>query len=311
MTFSTRTILTLTLALAVSGGISAQETSTVETSTAATGAAAATATNATVAATPAPSESVDNADRRAALRERFTRVMRQHPAAIGEIVAVDPTLLSNDPFVSRYPELAAFLVQHPEIRRNPHYYARDLEGPRQPIQPRSGLEEMVEALSIMFTVGLIAYALAWLVRTIIEQKRWNQLSRRQSEVHNKILDRFSSSDELLTYVKSPAGSKFLESAPIPLHADPARPSTPIARLMWSVQIGVIAAAVGIGMLLVSLRFSGESAQGFFAMGVIAFCVGGGFLGSAYVSMLVSRRFGSWQEPGSPTANIADDPGMMR
>jgi hypothetical protein len=310
MTFSTRTILTLTLTLALPGGISAQEATTTAPATTTATTSAATANTETIAPAPAPSESIDNAERRGQVRERFTRVMRQHPAAVGEVVAVDPTLLSNEPFVARYPELGQFLAQHPEIRRNPHYYARDLERPREPMQPRSALDDLMEAASIMFTVGLIAYALAWVVRTIIEQKRWNQLARRQSEVHNKILDRFSSSDELLTYVKSPAGSKFLESAPIALHSEPRKPATPVTRLLWSIQLGVIAVAVGLGMLLVSLRFSGESAHAFFAMGVIAFCVGGGFLASAYVSLLVSRRFGSWQESGS-AANIADDAGMMR
>jgi hypothetical protein len=129
----------------------------------------------------------------------------------------------------------------------------------------------------------------WLVRTAIEQRRWSRLSRTQAEVHNKILDRFGSTEELLTYIKTPAGSKFLESAPIPLHVEP---RAPMPRVLWSIQIGLIAAAAGLGMLLVSGRFDHDTARGFFAMGTIAACIGGGFILSAIVSMALSRRLGA-------------------
>jgi hypothetical protein len=149
------------------------------------------------------------------------------------------------------------------------------------------------------------------VRTIVDQKRWSQLSRRQTEVHNKILDRFSNSDELLAYIKSPAGSKFLESAPIPLHAEAPRQNAPLSRVLWSVQIGVVVAAAGVGMLLVSTRFDAETAQGFFAMGSIATCIGAGFIISAIVSLVLSRRLGLYQEPPVPPAGAIDDSGFVR
>ena len=38
----------------------------------------------------------------------------------------------------------------------------------------------------------------------------------QYQVHNKLLDRFTSNEDLLAYVQTPAGRRFLESAPIPL-----------------------------------------------------------------------------------------------
>jgi hypothetical protein len=133
------------------------------------------------------------------------------------------------------------------------------------------------------------------VRTIIEQKRWNRLSKTQAEVHNKILDRFGTTSELLEYVKTPAGTKFLESAPIPLHEEKVPQNAPLARVLWSIQIGVVLAVGALGMLLVSFRFEKESAQGLFAMGMIGFCVGAGFIASAIVSIVLSRRLGLWKE----------------
>jgi hypothetical protein len=46
------------------------------------------------------------------------------------------------------------------------------------------------------------------------------LSKVQTEVHTKIVDRFTANDDLLAYIQSPAGSKFLESSPIHLDAGP-------------------------------------------------------------------------------------------
>jgi hypothetical protein len=158
-------------------------------------------------------------------------------------------------------------------------------------RPRSTWQDAVDALGIGFVLLLVAFMLTWLVRTAIEQRRWSRLSRTQAEVHNKLLDRFGSTEELLAYIKTPAGSKFLESAPIPLHAE-AGPRAPMPRVLWSIQIGLIVAAAGLGMLLVSGRFDRDAAQGFFAMGTIAACVGGGFILSAIVSIVLSRRLGA-------------------
>ena len=46
-------------------------------------------------------------------------------------------------------------------------------------------------------------------------RRWSRLSKIQTDVHNKLLDRFTSNEDLLAYIQTPVGRKFLESAPIP------------------------------------------------------------------------------------------------
>ncbi|HKS22779.1 MAG TPA: hypothetical protein VJZ76_08280 [Thermoanaerobaculia bacterium] len=264
-------ILILTLMAALAGGVSAQP--------------------ATTTAAPAPVPPIEEAQTRQQVREQFTRLLSQHPSEVAPLVTIDPTLLSNDPFLARYPELAQYVAAHPEIRRNPHYFVQELPNPLYGRQ-RSAWQEAVEAIGVGFVITLIAFILTWLVRTLIEQRRWSRLSRTQAEVHNKILDRFGSTEELLAYVKTPAGSKFLESAPIPLHVESAGASAPMTRVLWSIQIGLIVAAGGLGMLLVSGRFDRETAQGFFAMGTIAACIGGGFILSAIVSAALSRRLGA-------------------
>lgn len=230
------------------------------------------------------------------VRVEFGNLLRQHPSSLRTVLAADPTLLGNREFLARYPEVQSYVDEHPSILANPAYYTADFVPYREP----EAIEKVVEMLAILGSIAIAAFAFIWLVRAFIEQRRWNRLSRQQTEVHNKILDRFGTSAELLEYVKSPAGSRYLESAPIPLHAEPApQANASTRRLMLSIQIGVVVVAAALGLALASIPFDGESSQGFFALGIIAFCIGGGFIASAIVSISLSKKLGLWDERNSP------------
>ncbi|MBW3670245.1 MAG: hypothetical protein KY432_01085 [Acidobacteria bacterium] len=249
----------------------------------------------------------------AEVRSQFTSLLVRHPRNVATVLAHDPLLLQNDSFLARYPEIAQFVATHPEIRDNPSYYLFEFRGR---VGDKSILDDILDFAEVLAVLAVIACALGWLLRTIIEQKRWNRLSQTQSEVHNKILDRFGTSEELLEYIKTPAGTKFLESAPIPLHSDkPARSnplSSPLTRMVWSIQLGVVIAVASLGMLLVSFRFSERSGDELFAFGLIGFCVGAGFIASAAVSLIMSQRLGLW-DPSRPTdqPSAPTDPGTVR
>jgi hypothetical protein len=297
MTFATRIILIVTLMFPIAGGVSAQQTTPV-----ATNAETSTVTETTG---PAPvSEALSSYE----IRNQFNSRIRQNPPELAMILALDPSLLSNQAFLAEYPELARFVADHPEVRRNPRFYLAEFE------IPGSGdgvLSDSFEALAIFATFALIAFALAWFVRTVIEQKRWTRLSRTQSEVHNKILDRFGTNEELLEYIRSPAGTKFLESAPIPLRAEQATQNAPLSRILWSIQLGVVVVAGGLGMLLVSGRFKAPTGQDLFAMGVIAISVGAGFIVSAVVSIFLSQRLGLWRGHGAAPINPLEDVRLVK
>jgi hypothetical protein len=304
MQLHTRAALLLTLMFPFTCAVSAQETTatTATQASTATSAATTTTTAPTAAAPVATASTEPQGDESEELRgsektrEQFSTILRQSPPEVGTILALDPTLLSNESFLAPYPELVAFIAAHPEVRHNPRYYLGEFRSDH-----RGELDWIVEPLMILFMTALFAAALSWLIRTLIEQKRWNRLSRTQSDVHNKILDRFGTTSELLEYIRTPAGTKFLESAPIPLRAADATPGAPVSRVLWSIQIGVIVAAAAIGLLIVSARYSGETGRGLFGMAVVTLCIGGGFVGSALLSIFLSRRLGVWQTPAAPDA----------
>ena len=305
MSSALRTILVLTLILAPAG-LWAQETSTT---TAATETTATTATTTSAAGTDTTERAADTTSQSDgeergpyATRSKLRRLLERYSSELATVLSMEPALLGNEQFLKGHPELYELVSKHPEIAQHPDFYLADI-APRR--SSRSAAEEVIEALSIFAVFASIAVALAWLVKTIIEQKRWNRLSRQQSEVHNKILDRFGNTEELLQYIKTPAGAKFLESAPIPLHAERPANRPLIPRGLWSIQAGIVIAAGALGLILVSFRYSGESAADLFSLGAIGFCIGAGFILSSVISLFVSRRLSEWQPPAP------DDSGIVR
>lgn len=289
-------LLLLTLMpVAARGAFAQEEPPSTEAS------APASAAGADVAAAPATAARSSHE-----VRSDFGILLRQSPSELATILALDPTLLSNQAFLAGYPELARFVAEHPEVRRNPRFYLAEFA-----VSDGGGFGRVMEPILIFSTFAVIAFAVSWLIRTLIDHRRWSRLARTQSEVHNKILERFGTSEALLEYMRSPAGAKFLESAPIPLHpAQPAQGGT-IGRALASIQLGVIVAAGALGMLFVSGRFDTDTAQGFYALGVIGLCIGGGFIAAAVVSIVLSRRLGLWQGPAGAPAGEADDAGLTR
>ncbi|HEX7809723.1 MAG TPA: hypothetical protein VF608_13395 [Thermoanaerobaculia bacterium] len=290
MPLVTRMILILTLAAALATAVFGQEASTTSTAATETTATVTTSTNGSSSSTDTeglPRDPYNSHD----TRNQFFNLLQQHPPELGTILTLDPTLLSNDAFLTGYPELSRFVAAHPEVRRNPRFFLDNFE-----MRRNSTLNDILEGLFILSMFIFFAFVLSWLLRTIVEQRRWSRLARTQSEVHNKILDRFGTSNELLEYMKTPAGTKFLESAPIPLHEAPPTQNAPVSRVIWSIQLGIVVAAGAVGILIVSSRFDAETAKGLFAMGGIALCVGLGFIVSAFVSVIVSRRLGVLRTP---------------
>jgi hypothetical protein len=237
-------------------------------------------------------------------REQLREVMRKYPPALGRVLKMDPTLLQDPAYLSRYPALAAFLAAHPEVAGNPAYYLEHvyLQGDYEPqdasARAISFWRNVFDSFSVMVVMAFVGTMLAWLVRTVLQHRRWQRLSRVQTEVHNKLLDRFAGTDELLSYVQTPAGRRFLEAAPIEVDAPGRTLAAPVNRILWSVQAGVILAAVGAGMLFVSGRVIPEVSEGIWLIGVLTLALGIGFVLSAVVSYTLSRRFGLF-DPVSP------------
>lgn len=251
-----------------------------------------------VESAPAVTLPVDPVEARE-VRERLHELLRQYPPSLAEVLRLDPSLLTSDTYVATYPALRAFVAQHPEILRNPAYFfgtehVRSWEdyGPRAEAVRVWG--RVVEGFQIFSVMALVAGGIIWLVKQLIDHRRWLRQSKVQTEVHTKLLDRFSSNEDLLAYIQSPTGRKFLESAPIAIEADaPARQmGAPYGRIFWSIQTGTVLLLTGLGLQFVGQRQQWEEiAQPLWSMGILIVAVGLGFLISAAASYFLSRRLG--------------------
>ena len=239
-------------------------------------------------------------------RRQLEQLMRQYPPSLWDVLRNDPSLLTNDHYLATYPMLAAFLGEHPEVAHNPAFFigtnqGRSWNDDTPQVQAIRAWEDMVQGVQIITVVAIITGALIWIIRTLLDYRRWLRVTKVQAEVHGKLLDRFASNEDLLAYVQTPAGRKFLESAPIPLDAETSRTvSAPINRILWSVQAGVIIAAGSLGLLYISGREIQEIGRPLFAMGSVGLALGAGFVVSALVSYLLSRRLGLVAERSATT-----------
>jgi hypothetical protein len=239
------------------------------------------------------------------VREGLMKVLDQYPPEVGSVLKLDPSLLASEAYLAGYKTLVTYLNEHPEIRRSPAFYFENVQGlnshrsvyDRYYYDPRNqAWNQMTEMATILGVTISMVIGFVWLVRTAIDYRRWGRLARVQAEAHTKLLDRFAGNDELLAYVQSPAGTRFLQSSPIALDGTAKPVGAPIARILWSMQAGVVAAAAGIGLYYVSKNIDVERAEPVFMFAILLLAVGLGFVVSAGLSFALSRRLGLLELP---------------
>lgn len=242
-------------------------------------------------------------------REELSRLLDRYPPALKGILALDPSLLNNQTYLAPYPALWSYLNLHPEIARNPSFYTGAYERGYRQERPVDLRREVLNSLSIFAGFAMAIGLFVWLIRTFIDYRRWIRLAKTQTEVHTKLLDRFTQNDDLLAYIQSPAGSKFLQSSPITLDAGSRTMGAPLGRILWSVQAGLVVFAAGVGLRVVSGQASDESSQTLYGLAVLGIALGLGLVISAAVSYVISHRLGLIDTPaGAPRTDAAGPQG---
>lgn len=243
---------------------------------------------------------VDPATSAETVREGFREVMQRYPRTVGRVLRLDPTLFNDPSYMANYPALQQFVQQYPEVARNPDYFLAEYgsngyldPSERGEQQALAMMRDWSEAIMVFVVIVGISGGLIWLLKAVIDQRRWLRVSKIQTEVHTKLLDRFGSSEELLAYMKTPAGARFLESAPIAVDASAQRAvGAPINRILWSVQAGVVILLAGIAPFVARNWTTYEEVRTMLAMlGTFGTFVGLGFIISAAASWFLSQRLG--------------------
>ena len=120
-------------------------------------------------------------------------------------------------------------------------------------------------------------------------------------MHTKLLDRFTANEDLLAYIQTPAGRRFLESGPVLAETGPRPLGAPVSRILWSFQVGIVLAVAGLGLFFAAGLVPPEVGQGMTVLGVLALAVGIGFALSGVAAWLISRRMGLFEAVIPPRA----------
>jgi hypothetical protein len=83
-----------------------------------------------------------------------------------------------------------------------------------------------------------------------------------------------------------------------LDEGPRNVGAPLGRILWSVQIGLVLAAGGVGFRMVSSGLTDEASLPIKVLGGVAIALGIGFVLSATISYMISRKLGLI-EPSTP------------
>jgi hypothetical protein len=263
---------------------------------------------------PPPNAQQMSAKDLAALQDQLLQELRVSPT-LAEVVARDPSLLSNADYVNRNnPELGRFLQAHPEIAQNPDFYLfNNLHGEHE--QPSQTLERKLwpqmsgpaesgvdrefiqDGISFLVFVCILS-ALLWLTHVLLENRRWNRIFKLQTDVHGRLIERFGTSQEVLTYMGTEAGKRFLEATPIAVGLERQAPvPSPVARVLTPLQIGVVMTLLGVGLL--SLRHSiSEGASALLVIGTVVLMPGLGFIISAGITWALARHLGLMPASGA-------------
>jgi len=258
-------------------------------------------------AQPAPTGAVSDRELGNTQHE-LIRLLKLSPT-LTTVVARDPSLLSNQEYVSKNnPQLAEFLLAHPEVARNPDFYLfthvhMEDGSPDEALEravwpeliPRErdswGAEQVIEPISALLAFACFLGAVVWLTRQFLDGRRWGRIFKLQSEVHGRLIDKFSSNQELAGYMETEAGKRFLEAAPIPLRSEgDQRMPNAIARVLTPLQIGVVLLLLGVGFFMLrNVRV--EMHDPMLVLGTIALMPGLGFIISAGITWVLAGRLG--------------------
>jgi hypothetical protein len=156
----------------------------------------------------------------------------------------------------------------------------------------------------VFLVIIFVGVVTWLVRTFIQHRRWLRASQVQADVHTKLMERMTSNDELLAYVQSPAGRRFLEAAPLRPETEGPQLSAPIGSIIWSMMAGVVLSILGVGFRYAGNFVKDEAHDAFVVVGVIILSLGFGFIIASLMGYVLSSRLGLFPPRPTPESTNA-------
>ena len=230
-------------------------------------------------------------------RGALDRFLDSHPEIKSDVEG-RPAAMSDQNYLKEHPELQAFLDSHPQIKADPRAF---LSPATWGFDSRRSDFDMVMSYLVPFAVFVcVLLGFFWVLRTLLENRRWNRSFKVHEEVHGKLIEKFASGQDFSAYLQSDAGRRLLEWTPPALDSISHGLPNAVGRILWSLQAGLVLLLVGSGLLLLRGQLSANDAPPLLVSGTLGVTLGAGFILSALVSYGLSKHLGLIGEAGQGT-----------
>lgn len=150
---------------------------------------------------------------------------------------------------------------------------------------------------VMIPITMFA-VIGFVIWSFFKARQTKQMFEAQGKFHDKILDRFSSSQDLIAFVQTPEGSRFIER----FGEQPTM--SPFDRSLSSIRTGIIITFLSAGMITVGALIDVRlDENGALLLGLLGLFLGAGFLVAAYASHRLARQWGLLEHKAMDQSNV--------
>jgi hypothetical protein len=143
--------------------------------------------------------------------------------------------------------------------------------------------EATEQVAMMVVMPIMFLVVGWVFKMAYTNARQKRMLALQGEMQRRLLEKFDSTEGLVSFMNSEAGRRFSEFEIV-------EPTSPYAKILGSVQVGIILSLASIGMLVIDSRIE-VPGEGLTVVGILGLTIGIGFLISSAVSYALSKSWG--------------------
>ena len=150
------------------------------------------------------------------------------------------------------------------------------------------VNSLMNTVSAVVIGATIIICSAWIITSIVTSMRQRANTRTRTEVYNRLIDKFGSASELIEFLRSDAGLRFIEEQTL-------GPAQPLTKILSSIRLGVSLALVGLGMLIVGNIWDYALGNDLYVVvalgGTVALTAGAGFIIAAAISYKLCKTWG--------------------
>lgn len=141
-----------------------------------------------------------------------------------------------------------------------------------------------ETMAMIVILPTFTVVTAWAFKTVLNFIQNQKLVRFHYSLQDKVLDKLGTSPEAIEYLASDAGAKMFALAT-------RERTNPYARILSALQAGAVIGLLGIGFLVIPALVPKEGSDAFTVIGVLALCLGLGFIASSAAAFVFSKKWG--------------------